>query len=155
MKLESSVYIRRPVDDVWAYLGDVSNVAAWDRGVQRTESDFNSRPGVGFQFDTFAHPRGNSPDGSWGKMSYRITNIDPVSGCTIQLTSTKGNARFFKSAEWRFRVQAESDGSRVFCAAVFSLKWRYLFLAPIFFSMNRAIRADLEQLKAKLEADSL
>lgn len=153
MHLESSVHIRRSPKDVWAYLGDVSNVAAWDRGVSRTEGSSATPPGVGSEFDTFAHPHANSRDGSWGKMSYRIAEIDPIRGCTIQLISTTGNARYFKSAEWRFRVEAEQEGSRVFCAAIFSLKRRYLILAPIFLATKKAIHKDLEQLKAKLEAD--
>ena len=151
MHLASSVHIRRSPEEVWAYLGDVSNVAVWDRGVSRSEPSSATPPGVGFEFDTFAHPRGNSHDGSWGKMSYRISEIHPTRGCTIQLTSTAGNARYFKSAEWRFRVEAEQEGSRVFCAAVFVLKLRYLLLAPIFLYMRKAISTDLEHLKAKLE----
>ena len=153
MQLESSVHIRRSPEDVWAYLGDVSNVAAWDRGVSRTETPAGTPAGVGFEFHTFAHPRGKSIDGSWGRMSYRIAEIDPIRGCTIQLTSTTGNARYFKSAQWRFRVESEQDGSRIFCSALFTLRWQYLLLAPIFLAMKRAIHTDLEQLKAKLEAD--
>ena len=152
MQLASSVHIRRSPEHVWAYLGDISNVAVWDRGVSRSEPIPGTPPGVGFEFVTFAHPRGSSADGTWGKVSYRITEIDPGRGCTIQLTSATGNARYFKSAEWLFRVEAEQEGSRVFCAAVFMLKWRYLVLAPVFLGMKRAIRTDLEQLKAKLES---
>lgn len=152
MHLEACVHIRRSPEDVWTYLGDVSNVAAWDRGVSRTEASSATPPGVGFEFETFAHSRGRSRDGAWGKMSYRITEIDPIRGCTIQLTSKSGNARYFKSAEWRFRVEPEQEGSRVFCVAAFTLRWQYLLLAPIFLSMKSAIRRDLEQLKTKLEA---
>jgi hypothetical protein len=151
MLLESSIYVRRSPEAVSAYLGNLSNVAEWDRGVSHTEAISDAQPGVGFEFNTIAHPRGRSHDGSWGKMSYRITDIDPVRGCTVQLTSTTGNARYFKSAEWRFRVEAEPGGSRIFCAAVFALKWQYLILAPVFRTMKNAIHTDLEQLKAKLE----
>ncbi len=151
MHLRSSVHVRCTPENVWAYLGDVSNVAAWDRGVSRSEANTATPPGIGFEFETFAHARSNSRDGSWGRMSYRIAEIDPVRGCTVQLTSSTGNARYFKSAEWRFRVEPEANGSRVFCTVVFHLKWRYLVLAPIFLAMKRAICTDLEQLKAKLE----
>ncbi len=40
----------------------------------------------------------------------------------------------------------------MFCAAVFTLKWQYLFLAPVFFGMKSAIRKDLEQLRLQLES---
>jgi len=151
MHLESSIYVRRSPEAVSAYLGNLSNIAEWDRGVSRAEALCAAHPGVGFEFDTIARPRGKSRDGSWGKMSYRITDIDPVRGCTVQLTSTTGNARYFNSAEWRFRVEAEPGGCRVFCAAVFTLKWQYLILAPVLRAMKNAIHTDLEQLKAKLE----
>ena len=48
----------------------------------------------------------------------------------------------------------EANGSRVFCTAVFHLKWRYVVLALIFIAMKKAIHNDLEQLKAKLENQS-
>lgn len=152
MRLEASVHIHRSPQDVWAYLGDVSNVAAWDRGVSHSVASSSSPPGVGFEFDTYAHPRANSRDGSWGKMSYRIADIDSIRGCTIQLISTAGNARYFKHAQWHFRAEAEQDGCRVYCTAAFTLRWRYLLLAPVFLAMKKAIRTDLEQLKNKLEA---
>jgi hypothetical protein len=155
MRLEASIYVRLSPEVVSAYLGNLSNVAEWDRGVSRAQANSEAPPGVGFEFDTIAHPRGKSRDGSWGKMSYRIAEIDSVRGCTVQLTSTTGNARYFKTAEWRFRVEAEPGGSRVFCAAVFALKWQYLILAPVFRTTKKAIRTDLEQLKAKLEATAV
>ena len=134
MRLESSTFVRCPPDDVWRYLGNVSKIAAWDRGVSRSEITSTTPSGEVLEFDTLAHPFGRSDDGSWGRMSYRITETDSVRGCTIQLTNKTGNARYFKSAEWRFRVEAEPGGARIFCAAVFKLKWRYLILAPVLLS---------------------
>ena len=151
MRLEANVFVARSAADVWAYLGDVSNVAQWDRGVAATEASSATAPGVGFEFNTLALHNGKAAENGWGKMSYRITEIDPVNGCTVQLTSKAGNARYFKSAAWRFRVEAEPGGSRVFCAAEFTLRWRYLILAPVLYGMKRAIRTDLEQLKRVLE----
>jgi len=151
MKLETSIFVSRKPEKVWAYLGNASNVAAWDRGVSRTEAKSASVPGVGFEFVTLAHPRRKSKDGAWGKMSYRITETDAVNGCAVQLTSDSGNTRFFKSAEWRFRVEAEPQGSRVWCTATFALKWLYLPLAPLFLSMKKAIHRDLVSLKEALE----
>ncbi|HEV2134184.1 MAG TPA: hypothetical protein VGR47_07965 [Terracidiphilus sp.] len=87
-------------------------------------------------------------------MSYRITDIDPVRGCTIQLTSNTGNARFFRTAKWRFRVEPEAMGSRVFCTADFRLRFPYHILAPIFFFMKSAIRRDLESLRHRLESST-
>ena len=109
-------------------------------------------PGVGFEFDTLGLPGKGDTDGERGKMSYRISDADQTRGCTVQLTSRDGNARFFKSAEWRFNVEPIAQGSRVQCVALFNLRFPYILLAPDFYSMRGAIRSDLENLKRVLES---
>jgi carbon monoxide dehydrogenase subunit G len=151
--LETSVAIRRPPDEVWAYLAEVNNVAQWDRGVASTEVTSTAPPGVGLEFDTLARSSRTAYKKDWGRMSYRITSVDPERGCTIQLTSTTGNARYFRQAEWRFRVEAEGQGSRVFCAADFRLRFPWQMLAPVLFFMKGAIRRDLESLRQRLESE--
>lgn len=154
MLLESSIVIHRPPDVVSAFLADPSKVSEWDRGVSRTEVNSTSAVGVGFEFDTLAHARGGDEQGEWGRMSYRIKEIDPIRGCTVELTSSQGNARFFKSAEWRFRVEAVPEGSRVYCEADFKVRRRYFFFAAILLFMKGAIHRDLEGLKRRVESGS-
>lgn len=151
MQLESSVIVQRPVDEVWAYLGDFSKVSEWDRGVASTRATSSAASGVGFTFDTLAHPAGKDGDGEWGRMSYRVADMDAERGCTVELTSKDGNARYFRSAEWRFRVDPVPEGSRVTCCAHFKLRPRYFFLGPVLMAMKKAIRRDLESLRARLE----
>jgi hypothetical protein len=151
MHLETAIVIQRPPEEVWAYLGDISNVSKWDRGVSATRQTSHGPSGVGLEFDTLAHPKGKVDGGEWGKMSYRIVETDPIRGCTIQLTSSSGNARFFKTAEWRFRVEPAAEGAWVVCAAYFKLRFPYIFLAPIFYGMKKAIHSDLESLKQAVE----
>jgi hypothetical protein len=152
MRFEGSIVIRRPSRLVWDFLGDISNISAWDRGVARAEAVGLSPPGVGFEFETFAYPKGSDTRGEWGKMSYRITQSDPARGCTIELTSRTGNARFVRSGVWRFRTEEAPEGSRVFSEVHFNLCAKYLFLAPVLFLIGRrAIRKDLESLKRVLE----
>ncbi len=152
MQLEASILIHRTPEDVWKYLSDVSNVARWDRGVASVRTNPTSSPGVGFEFDTLAHPRGSDAAGEWGKMSYRITEADPAAGCTVSLTSSSGNARFFKTAEWRWRVDPVTEGSMVTCVAHFRLRFPYVLLAPIFYSMKKGIQSDLQYLKQTLDS---
>jgi hypothetical protein len=152
MLLETNVVIRRSPEEVWAYLGDVDNVAQWDRGVAGVEVTSPNAPGIGFEFATLARSSRTAVDKDWGRMSYRITDTDPARGCTVQLTSTSGNARFFKNAEWRFRVVSDPAGSKAFCAAYFKLRFPWQILAPMFLSMKRAIHADLESLRRRIES---
>ena len=125
MYFEGSITISRPCQEVWDFLGDISNISKWDRGVSRAEPIGESVPGVGFEFETFAHPRAASPTGEWGKMAYRITEIDPVRRSTaIELTSRTGNARYVQSAVWYFRSEEVPEGSCVFSAVDFKLHLR-------------------------------
>lgn len=154
MYFESSIAVRRPCDEVWAFLGDISNVSKWDRGVSRTEPIGTGVPGVGFEFATFAHPRGGD-SGEWGKMCYRITEIDATRrSATTELTSRTGNARYARSAAWRFRVEAAPEGSQVISSVDFKIRLRYLYLVPVFLLIWRySFRKDLESLKRALEND--
>lgn len=153
MYFEGSITISRPCQEVWDFLGDISNISKWDRGVSRAEPIGESVPGVGFEFETFAHPRAASPTGEWGKMAYRITEIDPERRSTaIELTSRTGNARYVQSAVWYFRSEEVPEGSCVFSAVDFKLHLRHMYLAPLLMLFwRRAMRKDLESLKRVLE----
>lgn len=150
MQLSSDIVIDRTPQQVWAFLGDPANVAKWDRGVASVEEGSAAQRGVGFEFDTIAHDRLDLPDR--GRMSYRIREVDPVAGfCVVELTSKTGNARFFKSAVWQFHVRPEGAASRLTCTAVFELRLRYCFLAPLLYWKRDAILLDLTLLKSAVE----
>src|SRR5215831_3792455 len=143
MWLQAQVIVRRAPDDVAAFLGDVRNIPSWDRGVAAVRTAPDAKPGVGFAFETLGHPGGAGAED--GRMAYEVSAVGPE-GSTVRLTSTSGNARYFKDAAWHFRLDRVPEGTRVICAAEFTLRTRYLFLAPVFYLLRRAIRADLERL---------
>lgn len=147
MHLESQIVIHRDPLDVWGFLGPVENVAKWDRGVVRTTTTKETPGGVGTEFSTFARA-----DSDWGKMSYRIAESGP-NYCKVQLTSRDGNARFFRDGYWTFRTEPHSEGTLVKCGVDFSLKLRYLFLAPLLYGMRSAMFTDLEFLKRAIESE--
>ena len=151
MKMTSSVLIHRTPEEVWRFLGDPANVTLWDRGVGAVEEDPNQPRGVGYEFDTLADAKFKLPD--QGRMSYRIKMADETAGrCIVELTSRTGNARFFRTAEWQFDVQAAPEGAQLTCSAVFSLRWLYLFLGPLLYINQKAILIDLNLLKSRIEA---
>jgi len=150
MRLQAEVIVRRAPDDVAAFLGDVRNIPSWDRGVAAVHTAPDAKPGVGFAFETLGHP-GGAARAEDGRMAYEVSAVGPE-GSTVRLTSTSGNARYFNDAAWHFRLDPVPEGTRMTCAAEFTLRLRYLFLAPILYLLRRAIRDDLERIRRALEA---
>ena len=148
MHLSADVVVHRTPEAVTAFLGDVRNVPRWDRGVGSVHVPDAGASGVGFAFETLGHPGSAADD---GRMAYEVSAAGPE-GSTVRLTSTDGNARYFKNAAWHFRLDPVPDGTRITCVAEFTLHFRYLFLAPVLFFTRRAIRTDLEHLRDVLEA---
>jgi hypothetical protein len=101
MHLESQIVISPTPEQVSTFLGDISNVANWDRGVSvtRQSSTAQTGNGVGLELDTVGH--GGNPDdpNARGQMSYRLAEVGP-NYSVVDLTSSKGNAPFFKEARW-------------------------------------------------------
>ena len=147
MHLESQIVIHREAADVWKFLGSVENVAKWDRGVVRTTTTKVMPGGVGTEFSTFA-----KASSDWGKMSYRIVESGP-NHAKVQLTSRDGNARYVNNGYWTFRTESHLEGTVVKCCVDFSLKLRYLFLAPLLYGKRSALLTDLEFLKRAIESE--
>lgn len=150
MRLETEIVIDRQPEQVWQYLKSVSNISKWDRGVARTQmTQDNSGYGVGTEFDTYAR----KDDDNWGRMSYRVASVGNDS-CTVQLTSSDGNAKFFREAWWTFKTRPHQQGTLLTCIADFTLRLPYIFLAPILYMKKDAtIGGDLESLKRAIESE--
>lgn len=151
MHLETKITIGRTPQEVQEFLGDISNIPKWDRGVAGTTQTSSGPKGMGTEFDTLAPPGTRDGAGSQGRMSYRIAEVG-TNHSIIELTSSTGNARFFKRAQWTFRVQPTPEGSELVCSVDFTLRLRYIILAPVLFVMRGAIQDDLKSLKRALEA---
>ena len=152
MRLESTIIIHRRPEEVGRFLSDIANLEKWDRSVG-SSSAISGSPGIGFEFETLgrADSRFRSPERA--RMAYRIVQAE-ADRCTVALTSSDGNARFFKTAQWQFRLSPAREGSLLTCCADFTLKLRYIFLAPIFYCNRRAIQIDLKALKQTLEENT-
>ena len=149
MRLESTIIIHRTPEEVGLFLSDIANVTKWDRGVGSSRRIAGS-PGVGFEFETLGHSDSPRTNPEAARMAYRIIQAEP-GRCTVALTSCDGNARFFKTAEWHFGLSPAPEGTLLTCCADFTLRLRYIFLAPIFYLSRRAVQMDLKALKQTLE----
>jgi hypothetical protein len=86
MRLQADVIVRRSPGTVAAFMGDVRNIARWDRGVSGVRVAEGVTPGAGFAFETLGHPGSAAADG--GRMAYEVSAVGPQ-GSTVRLTSTK------------------------------------------------------------------
>src|SRR5262245_10047518 len=111
-------------------MGDVHNIPRWDRGVASVRVAGGDTPGVGFGFERAGRPGSTVADD--GRMAYEVSAVGPDAS-TVRLTSTTGNARYFRDAAWHFRLDPVAGGTRITCVAEFTLRIRYLFLAPVLY----------------------
>lgn len=155
MHIASYIVVNKGKDEVSSFLADPQNVTKWDRGVKAVEPLKATVPlGEGFEFTTVGH---DAAAPNHGRMCYRIGQTDPEAGCHVDVVSHDGNARYFKSASWWFRVvdqpeTASNKRSRVECVVRFNLRLRYVWLAPILFVAKGALHRDLMALKHVLES---
>lgn len=149
MRLESRVLIRRSLQEVGQFLADIGNIEKWDRGVGSAQAVANE-PGVGFEFETLGRSDAAGARPEKARMGYRIVCAEP-DHCIVALTSSTGNARFFRKAQWDFRLAPGAGGSILTCCAEFTLRMRYIFLAPVLYYKRSAIQLDLEALKRAVE----
>lgn len=155
MQFASYIVVNKDKAEVSRFLADPQNVAKWDRGVKAVELRKAMVPvGEGFEFTTVGN---DAAAPNHGRMCYRIGQTDLEAGCRVDLVSHDGNARYFKSASWSFRVveqreTASNKRSRVECVVRFNLRLRYVWLAPILFVMKSALHRDLIALKRVLES---
>lgn len=155
MRFTSTILIRRNADEVRGFLTDPSNLPKWDRGVAAVEVPGQTNvSGVGFEFTTVGYP-GSGADK--GRMTYRVTATDRDGmDCRTELTSRNGNARFFRSAEWRQVIEDAPEGSRVTFSTQFRLHFRYFLMAPVLCLFGKsALHKDLVHLRTVLESGSL
>lgn len=154
MQLSRSIVIDKAKEEVWKFLAEPQNISKWDRGVRAVEAGQTGvLPTQSFEFTTVVYDAASQH----GRMTYRIGQTDPNAGCRVDLISCDGNARYFKSAYWLFRVAELPDDratrrSRVECLVHFDMRLRYVWLALILFLMRSALQRDLIGLKRVLES---
>lgn len=137
---ESSIWIARPPEEIWNYIFDISHEAQWRFGV--TDAQWTSDPpyGVG---STGLHITEN-----FGTVQWKIIEWEEPHNASWEFTSGR-----FKGVHGGYRVASEDTGSRV---TIHGRAKRASLMKIIMLimkrSLNRQNTADLEKLKAIMEA---
>jgi len=138
--VESSIWIARPPEEIWNFIMDLSHEVQWRTGV--TDAKWVSDPphGVG---STGLH----IVEGI-GEVPWKVVEYNELQYASWEFTSGRG-----KGIHGGYRVAPEDTGSRVMIhsrAKRFSLM--RIFLLIMKRSLKRQFAADLEKLKAIMEA---
>lgn len=143
IQIEESVFIRKPVHRVFAYVTDPSNNAKWQSGILETAITSEGAFGLGSTYSCV-----NRFMGVRFESAGEIIEYEPNRICTYLFTS--GSI----SGETRFSFRSENRGTLLTTRG--SLKLRHLKMAG--FLVNRKarsqVRQDLKKLKAIMENGS-
>ncbi|MFQ5919091.1 MAG: SRPBCC family protein [Thermoplasmata archaeon] len=145
MRVETSVVVKRPIDEVWAFLTDTFNVPRFGgKAVLGFRQTSPGPIGVGTTYEgrvvLFGLER---------RASGVITEWDPPHTVVYSL-----RAGILRDGFLRLTLETTSDGTRVVRVGEYNVRgiWRLLFaIARPFF--GRWLRAENQNLKRLLEAD--
>lgn len=139
MRLRQSIYIERPVGDVFAFIADHANDRRWRSEVVSSRSD--GGPGVGAHLHQTVSYRGRTAEA-------HLEVTEHVPGERICFRA-HGGVR----AHGCYDLHPEGDGTRLAVSATVELKGGAAMLERyVRQAVEQAAAADLERLKAILEA---
>jgi uncharacterized protein YndB with AHSA1/START domain len=137
MKLDTSVHIRRPIEDVFAYLSDPANFSDWNSAVRtvRTTSETTAEAG-----STYAMER-ELPSGR-AENELEIATLQRPREFTIRTTSGPTSFRY------RYRLTSQSGETIVTLDAEVALEGAIAFAAPL---ARRAVKRGVDDNFAELK----
>ena len=138
--VETSLWIARPPEDIWAYWYDVSNETEWRGGVITAQWISGAPHRVG---SIGLHVVKGTGDWPW-----KITEWEELRSMSWDITGGR-----FEGAHAGYRVAPEDAGSRVMIhmrvKPIFMMRIIMLIMKPL---IRGQLAADLERLKAIMEA---
>lgn len=145
--IDCSVTIRRPIEEVFAVLTDPTRSPEWSKHSIRGELLTEGPPRIGSRRRTVV--KGFAGIGTMESV-FEVTEIDPLRAVALRQVS----ASWGGSGATRYTFTPTESGTRV------DWTWelnpggvmRFLFGGPAMAMMGRLFQADLENLKALMEA---
>jgi len=142
IKIETSVTINRPVEDVWKFISNWENFAQWDRGVLEVRQTSEGPTAVGSTLQSVRLILGLRGIGA-----LRVTEYEPN-----KLLAVKGSAASV-SGSIRFTFEPIGDGTQLTETREVELGGLWKLIAPIILPMQETQgRNDLANVKRVLES---
>ncbi len=141
MRVHKSIFIERPVDEVFAFVADHANDARWRSELLSSSVVGDVREGVGMRLHQVVSYQGRT-----GEANVEVTEIEPGRRICYR---AHGGIR----AHGCYDLETEGDGTRLNVSATVELKGPAAMLERyIRQAVEEAAEHDLERLRAVLEA---
>jgi len=142
IKMEQSIIINRPVEEVWKFISNVENVPRWDRGVLEARQTSEGPVGVGSTAQTRRQLLG------WQRIG-KLRISEYVPNKIISLQGSLGSM----TAQIRYAFEPVEGGTRMTGTSEVELGGLWKLITPILTPMlERDGREDLANVKRIMEA---
>jgi uncharacterized membrane protein len=144
MKVEYSVAINKPIEQVWNFLTDFQNTPKWDIGVLETKKTSEGPAVLGTTFQNIGPFLGRT-----SVREYKVTEYEPNKKVTVKLMTP---AKFIQQAEVSYAFEPAENGTKVTFIGGVEFSGFFKLIQPIL--LQRAKKdgqGDLDNLKRLLE----
>ena len=142
IKIEKSIIINRPVEEVWKFMSNIENATKWDRGVLEAKQTSEGPIGVGSTLQTRRQMLGRQRIGKLRVSEYVPNKI-------IALQASLGQ---IAAAQIRYSFEPVEDRTRMTSTAEVELHGAWRLIAPLLSPMlERDGREDMANIKRIME----
>ncbi len=144
LKVEHSVRINRPVEQVWKFLTDFQNTPKWDNGVLETRQTSSGPAGLGTTFQNVGPFLGHN-----AVREYRVVEYEPNQFVRVELMTP---SRVIQNAEVSYSLAQTDSGTNLTFVGLLEIAPLFRLIQPIL--LRRAVRdgeGDLDNLKRLIE----
>ena len=129
--LREELVVENPLDQVFAFVGDFANSAAWDPGVDRSRTVGDGPVGVGTRYELMVRFGGRRLP-----MTYEVTEFDPPDRVVLRGSGATVNAVD------DIRFEAVDGGTRIRYIADLRLKGVVRLVEPLMRGRLRKVGSD-------------
>jgi len=147
LKVEHSIVINKPVEQVWNFLTEFRNTPKWDIGVLETKQISEGPAGLGTTFQNIGPFLGRN-----SVREYKVTEYEPNKKVAVKLITQE---KFIRQAEVSYTFNPAKNGTKLTFMGMIEFSGFFKLIQPIL--LQRAKRdgqGDLFNLKRLIEAQS-
>lgn len=147
LKVENSIVINKPVEQVWNFLTDFENTPKWDIGVLETKQTSDGPAGLGTTFQNIGPFLGKTAVREYRVAEYKVNNK-----VTVKLMSPSNAIR---NAQICYVFEPTKNGTKLTSMGSVEFRGFFRLIQPILFQRaKRDGEGDLFNLKHLIEAQN-